>query len=201
MADVIQKGDNKAVRDEKGKFLPGVVVPGIRPGRPKQTNKASYIAISQDEITEDKWRTIIQKAFEDATSVDSKLRKDGREFLRSVLIPTKIEIDFGKRIEEMNDIELDTYIRQLAGQAGVSLSTSGEEEEIEELLSGCFIEPRSNVLQSLSTNKRYASRDESTGQWDLFCEHAERSFVSFDSLLSTLRSLTSTNKKEGDANV
>lgn len=77
-------------RDQSGKFLPGNKTSHLG-GRPPQTNKAEYLSILQDELTESKWRIVIQKAIDDASGDNAWNRKQGREFLAKYVLPQKLD--------------------------------------------------------------------------------------------------------------
>jgi hypothetical protein len=117
MADGVQLGQNSEGRNQKGRFEKGNQASvGNNGGRPKQTNKAEYQQILQEEITPDKWKDVVTQAFEDAKSEDPQVRIKARDWLGKYLLPQKqeIEITGGERpvryvavedFQEWNDSE------------------------------------------------------------------------------------------------
>jgi hypothetical protein len=93
----IQNGE-KPVRDANGHFVKGN--PGGRNGgRPKASNLPEYQNIIHDEITPEKWRNVVSKAYEDAIGEDAWARDKGRTFLAARLLPAKLEVEHSGNVE------------------------------------------------------------------------------------------------------
>lgn len=66
-------------RNDDGTFKPGH--PGTSPGRPRRATEAARLSTLNDVVSEERWREICEKAYQDATGYDYQAREKGRRFI------------------------------------------------------------------------------------------------------------------------
>jgi hypothetical protein len=131
-AEVVAPG---AIRGARGHFLPGNPAKELGAGRPKviRPKSAPYLQILAEELTEDRWRAILQTAITRAIEGDT----DALKFFERTVLPIGFEpitsekcdpLDWGNMSAKERAVALAAWVNRYLAEKKTVLERGGIED-------------------------------------------------------------------------